>query len=79
MDELKRMYDEFVRFCRAHRAEIRRWLWLSLGLTLALNLVVWLLPVIPILLLLALPLAGWSLWDRGDEGDGDEGQGQAGP
>jgi hypothetical protein len=60
MTELKSLYNELRRFVQDNRSQLLKWLVGSLFLTAAVNLLLWLLPLLPLALLIAALLVGWQ-------------------
>ncbi len=66
MRELRSFAEEVRDFITANRHLLVKWLMISAGLILALNMLFMLLPFLPIILLVAVPLVGWQYleWKR---------------
>jgi hypothetical protein len=60
MTELKSLYNELRRFVQDNRSQLLKWLVGSLFLTAAVNLLLWMLPLLPLALLIAVLLVGWQ-------------------
>jgi hypothetical protein len=60
MTELKSLYNELRRFVQDNRSQLLKWLVGSLFLTAAVNLLLWMLPLLPLALLIAALLVGWQ-------------------
>jgi len=60
MTELKSLYNELRRFVQDNRSQLLKWLVVSLFLTAAVNLLLWMLPLLPLALLIAALLVGWQ-------------------
>lgn len=63
MIELRSLVDEVRSFISDNKRPLIKWLLVSVGLTLALNLLLVLLPIMPLALLVAIPLVGWQYWE----------------
>lgn len=66
MQELRNLWNEVKTFVHQNKDDLMKWLLISLGATVAINLLLMMLPVLPFAALLFLPLAGWKYaqWKR---------------